>query len=723
MTDIDIINEVQQNFIDSSYDVNANRAFPNVKDGCKVGQRCCLWEMYRKGYSSTRPHVKSAKISGGVAAALHPHGTQAIYETFARMSQPFSNNNPEVDFHGANGNIILGGDAYAADRYTEARLSPLAEQGMFRGIDKDNVPMVWNFSEDELMPQVLPAVFPRLLVNGCQGLGVGVANYWALHNLAETGKLILSYLKTGKLKADSYYPDFPTGGTIVNKDDLPQINETGRGKIVLRANYRIEGKEIIFYEMPYQVYIEPVIEKIKELVEKGGLAGIKQVINKCDKEQINLTVVCKNKDVVERTLAELLAYTPLCTQINVNQNGIISKTPVLLNLRQTIDVYIEHNLECILREYEFDLRKTQEKAEILEGLVIALDNVDEVVGIIKKSESSVAARGKLIEKYGLTEAQAKAIMDMRLSKLAHLEKDEIKKELADKKSYMIECEEIIEDQNKRKEVLMGRLSDLIKKFGLKRRTQVIQEEVKKPEIEVAKDEGAKPKDVVVLLNQDGYLKSVPFDEYKTPASNEYVSCFKASMDSMVLLLSNKGKLYRQKVESISQCGMKDKGLALGSVLALESGERVLGMFKPQGTDIVSVTAKGFVKRTNRDTFVGNTASVSGISAMALGEGDEIVKIMQMTEDIDNFLIVGTQEGRFIKFNIAEVASTGRGGKGVRVIAFKDSSSSSALVSDAILAKAEDEVLLGAEKYVVKDIAECKRASRGKKICDNAVKFA
>ena len=356
INEIDIIDEVQQNFVDSSYDTNTNRAFPDIRDGLKPGQRACLWEMYTKKYTSKKPHVKSAKISGGVAALWWPHGTTAIYETFARMSQPFTNNIPEVDFHGSNGNVILGGDAIAADRYTEARLSPIVECGMLSGIDKRVVPMQANFSEDDEWPRVLPAVFPRLLVNGAQGIGVSLSNVWLPHSFSESAELLLHYIETGELDEDNFYPDFPTGGTIINKNELATINKTGRGKVIIESKFRISGHEIDFYELPYQVFIEPVIDEIKKAIDEEKVTGIADVYNKSDKKRISLVVTCLPGIEPLKVVNQLFAATNLRKQFNANQNGIISKTPVMITLKKYADTYIEHNTGCIKREYEYDLK-------------------------------------------------------------------------------------------------------------------------------------------------------------------------------------------------------------------------------------------------------------------------------------------------------------------------------------------------------------------------------
>jgi DNA gyrase subunit A len=430
--------------------------------------------MYTKKYTSSKPHVKSAKISGGVAALWWPHGTTAIYETFARMSQPFTNNLPEVDFHGANGNVILGGDALAADRYTEARLAPIVEQGMFQSMNKQPVPMIKNFSEDEEWPKVLPAVFPRLLVNGSQGIGVSLAQVWLPHNFTETANLILDYIATGELKEDTYYPDFPTGGLIINQDELPKINKTGKGRVIVEARYKIDGQTINFYEMPYQVFIEPVIDQIKKAIEEEKIEGISEVFNKSDKKRLLLSIECDSGFSPEKVVAQLFNETDLRKQYNANQNGIVSKTPILVNLQYYVDCYIVHNETCIRRESEFDLKKTQERIEILEGLAKALEDIDNVIQIIKQSKTSTIAGEALKAKYSLTDRQVKAILDMRLSKLANMERIAILNELEEKRELALQLQEIIESVEKRKKILADRLTTLRDNFMTPRQSEVCQ---------------------------------------------------------------------------------------------------------------------------------------------------------------------------------------------------------------------------------------------------------
>lgn len=694
---IDAIQEIQQNFIDSSYDVNANRAFPNVRDGLKPGMRACLWEMWTKKYTSNKPHVKSAKIDGGVAALWWPHGTTAIYETFARMSQPFTNNIPEVDFHGANGNIILGGDSLAADRYSEARLAPITEKGMLAGINKNNVPMISNFSEDEEWPQYLPAVFPRLLVNGSQGIGVSLAQTWLPHNFTETAKLILDYIETGELKEDTYYPDFPTGGTIINKDELAVINKTGKGKVVVDAKYRIEGNEIIFYEMPYQVYIEPVIEKIKEVFEKGEIAGLADVINKSDKKNVALVIECQKGFAPEKVVEDLFRTTPLRSQYNANQNAIISKTPVLLTLKEVVDIYIEHNCECIQKEHQYDLNMANARLEILNGLLSALANIDDIISIIRNSDNAADAKETLKNKYDFSENQANAILGMKLLKLTKLDGVELENEKKEKEELVKYCTLVVFYEEKQKDILSERLKDLVKEFGDKRRTQVMQKTIAK----TTKSKGEKEKvveNVVITFNPIGYLQNIPLISYK---KNGY-EAFKMTTEDFIMVFTNQGRFFRIAPKDIKSCGPKDKGTAIGAILPLERDEKVLmvsdSIVNEKRPYILFAMADGKVKKTEKAEYLGTTRNIRGMVATKLFDDSEVVAIQETN---GNDVIISTKNGYRIRIDADEVRLTGKNSGGVKGIAIQE--------GDEVV-----EVLV-VEKDEYPEIIRQKRGGKGKRV--------
>lgn len=624
--------------------------------------------------------------------------TTAIYETFVRMSQPFTNNVPEVDFHGANGNIILGGDSFAADRYTEARLAKITEEGMLCGIEKQNVPMISNFSEDEKWPKVLPAVFPRLLVNGAQGIGVSVANYWTLHNFSETADLILHYIETGELQEDTYYPDFPTGGTIVNKDELTQINKAGKGRVIVEANYRIEGREIIFYEMPYQVYIEPVIEKIKEAIESQAalaLENIVSVTNKSDKKRIALVIECRKGADFQKVVDALFDTTPLRSQYNVNQNGIVSKTPVLLKLQEVVDIYVTHNTECIRKEHEYDFGQLRMRVEILQGLTKALASIEEIIELIRKSKSVIEAKQELISRYNFTEPQAKAILDMKLSRLSNLEGVAIQEELEEKEKQAAYCKEVIESQDKQKEILVQRLSDLAKKYGTPRRTKVEQKIITKT-TKAAKKKEEVIEDCIIAYNPLGYLQRITVTNYR---ANGF-SSFKTTTADLIILFSNLGKFYRILPKDIKPCGIKDKGTAIGAIVKLENGEKIIGVFSTEINEkrpyILFAMANGMIKKTEKVQYLGSTRNLNGMVATKLVD----TEVVSVQETNGNDIVLTTQNKYQIRFSAEEVRASGKASLGVKGIALQD-----------------NDIVVKCDIIGVNDkpqIAKQKRAGKGKK---------
>ena len=667
---IEICQELHQNAIDFAYEANSQRAFADARDGLKPGQRACLWEMYIKGYSSSKPHVKSAKIDGGVAATWWPHGTTAIYETFARMSQSWINNIPEVDWHGANGNQIIGSSP-AADRYTEARLSTAAEEGMLYGLKKNNVPMILNFSEDEEWPEVLPAIFPRLLINGCQGIGYTVANVWLPHCLKEIVDIINNYIQSGEINYENIYPDFPSGGVIINKNDLVNIYKTGKGTVILRGRAEIDNNSIFITELRYPTYVEPLLDEIKELILKEEITGIKDIYNKSDKKRLLVEIECdENPRVV---LNELYKLTSLQKSFSANQYALVSKTPKLLNLKQYLDIYINHNLECIQKEYEFDLKKAQARQEIVEGLVKALEDIDNIIELIKKSDNSINAKNALIEKYQFTENQAKAILDMKLSRLAKLEKVELNEELKGLTSNIESYFQIIQNVNKRKEIFLDRLLTFANKHGSNRKTALTQIEKKPEEKEI---EFVEPEKCAVVLTESGLIKRIPSSSFRTQHRNGKGIKTQDDITSMIIrtntidslmIFSDKGKMYRLLVNDIPVGTNVSKGQSVKSLIEMEVNENpsvIYSIYRDTDAKYVLFTTKnGVVKKTSIDEYI-NTKKKSGISAITLREDDELVSV-NLIKDEDLILI--TEKGMAIKFSSTEIGASSRTTIGVKGI--------------------------------------------------------
>ena len=715
---IDICKELSQNFIDFSYEANSQRAFPDARDGLKPGQRACLWEMFVKGYASNKPHVKSAKISGGVIGSWWPHGDVAIYETFARMSQPWINNIPEVDWHGNNGNIVSGPES-ASQRYTEARLSKPIEEGMFAGIKKNTVPMIQNFSEDDEWPEVLPALFPRLLINGSQGIGVAVAQVWCPYNLGEVVKVVEDYIENGILKSDELYPDFPTGGIIINKSDLPTIHKTGKGKIVLRGKTEIVNNTIKITELPYQTYVEPFIDSIKQLVEKEELTGIKDVYNKTDlKTGLLIEIECDGTPLT--VLNKLYQTTDLQKTYNPNQTALVSKTPKLLTLKEYLDLYITHNVECIRKEFEYDLEKSKAKLEIAEGLLKALEDIDNIIALIKSSESSAKAKEALIAKYEFTEPQAKAIIDMKLGRLAHLEAVEIQKQQEELTAIVDHCNYILSsDMNLRREFVV-RLNSFAQKHTTPRRTQITQITQTKEEKEIAYVE---PEKCVVVMTEAGTIKRIPVTSFRTQKRNGKGVKTQEDITSMVLrtntvdnlmIFSNQGKMYRLLVNDIPVGTNTSKGTAIKALVPMEQGEEPATMYSIyRDTDakyVLFATKNGIVKKTTLEEYT-NTKKKNGIGAITLREGDELASVVLIK---DEPIVLITENGYVLKCDSKEFAATSRMTTGVKGINLGNNDS---LVAAIPVRNVNDSLAIFSEvglakKVLPKELMSQKRGGKG-----------
>ena len=672
---MNICNELHNNFLEFAHEANSERAFPDVRDGLKPGQRACLWEMYNKGYTSNKPHVKSAKISGGTAASWWPHGTTAIYETFARMSQPWINNIPEVDWHGNNGNIVIG-QSVGADRYTEAKLSPIVEEGMLQGLKKKNVPMILNFSEDEEWPAVFPSILPRLLVNGSQGIGVSLANYWAPMNFKEAGQAIIDYLKTGEIKNDYELFDFPSGGIIINKEELPKIHLTGKGRIVLRAKATIENNTIKITELPYQVYVEPLIDEIKTLIETENLDQIKDIYNKTDKNQLLIEIECYRS--APQVLNLLYSKTSLQTIISPNQWALDeNKNPQLYTLGDYFEAYKAHNLECIKKEYEFDLEKAANRKNIVDGLLIALVDIDEVISIIKKSKSANDAVKELQTFYKLNEPQAQAIVDMKLGKLANLERLALEQENKELINNIDEYNTILNSEDKQIDILIQRLSNLIKKYGTPRKTELTQITITKEENEIAHVE---PEKVVVVMTKSGNIKRIPATAFRE--QNRNTKGAKLQKDDIteavirtntidnLLLFTNKGKVYKLLVDNIPVGSNTSTGTNVNNLIEFEDNEEVSVIYslyrESNAKYVLFVTTNGLMKKVPIEDFTGMRKR-TGVQAIKFNEGDSLAAVSLLK---DEEILIITEQSYIIRIN-SNFDYASRAAKGIKGINLGD----------------------------------------------------
>ena len=668
--------ELGHNFINYAAAVNGDRATPDSLTGLKPVARRIMFVMEDEGYSSSKAHKKCAKIVGSVMGRVHPHGDSSIYEAMVRLSQPWVMRYPLLDWHGNNGNIA--GDGAAAHRYTETRLAKISEEGLLQNLKKRVVDFQPNFSEDEEEPVTLPALFPNLLCNPNQGIGVAMACNWLPHNLTEVGNLILNYIDTNELDFTSMAPDFPTGGVIINGKDLKQIYTTGKGKVTLRGKYEVGNKRgnktlLIFTEIPYGVRTEDLLDQIKEVSDKGDLTGVDEVRDESNKKGLRI-VFELSKDANEgQVLKQLFKETDLQKSLSANQVALVEKTPVLLNWKQSIDIYIKHNIDIIRREAEFDLAKAKARFEIVEGLLRALEDIDNIIALIKGSASSAAAKTNLMEKYKFTENQAKAIVDMKLGKLAGLEKMELNEErfaLDSKISYLTT---LVVDEVEQRKVLRARLKDFVAKFGDKRRTEVTHIEIKPEEKEIAE---VIPEDCVVILTQAGSIKRVPSNTFKIQKRNgkgvkneddTLLETISTNTIDTLMFFTNFGKMYRLVVDNVPVGTNASKGVPVSTLVNLENGEKVVAMTslyrKTNAEYVVFITKQGMIKKSSIEEYTKLKKNM-GLAAIKIKEGDAIANVTFLK---DEELVLLTKKGMSIRFTTKDINPIGRVAMGVKSI--------------------------------------------------------
>ena len=672
MQNNDILNELSTNFIEYAVAVNTDRAIPDATSGLKPVHRRILWGAYEKGYTFSKPHVKSAKIVGDVMGTYHPHGDSSIYGALVRLSQPWVMRYPLIDWHGSNGNI--DGDGPAHMRYTEARLSKLAEDGMLFGIKKRNVDFIPNYSEDAEEPVTLPAIFPNLLCNPNTGIGVAMACNFAPHNLKEVAQAIHDYVEGKEPMLPG--PDFPTGGIIINMNDIPAIMNTGHGSVKVRAKYKVEKQNLVFYEIPYGTSTEALIAEIGKVAEEE-LSEITNIRNESNKKGLRIVVECK-KDVNPDVIAnKLFAKTNLQTSFSYNHVALINKTPTEVNLKDCVRIYLNHNIECLIKECDFDLKKAEARLEIVEGLLKALQDIDTIIAFIKKSASSAAAKDGLVSEFGFTEAQAKSIVAMRLGSLAKLEGVELNDEKAKLNETINDLNKILGSETEQLNVILSRLDDLVKKYGDKRRTELAQIEISKEDKEVAE---VIPEDVVVMLSQTGDIKRIPKASFRTQrkggkgvktANDAVMATIKTNTIDALLLFTNKGKMYRIIVDNIPIGTNVSKGSNVSTLINLENDEKVIAITNlARGNEnkyVVFITKNGLFKKTSIEEYT-KTKRSTGIAAINLKDGDSIANIELMN---DEDMIIITKKGYSIHFETKEIAAIGRVTAGVKAIKLAD----------------------------------------------------
>ena len=660
-----LINEMGSNFIEYAVAVNTDRAIPDSKSGLKPVARRILWGSFDGGRTSSKPHVKSARIVGDVMGALHPHGDSSIYGAMIRLSQPWVMRYPLIDIHGSNGSI--NGDGPAAMRYTEARLSKISEDGLLYGIKKRNVPFMPNYDETCEEPITLPAIFPNLLCNPNEGIGVAMACSWAPHNLREVATAIFDYMDGKEPMIPG--PDFPTGGIITNKDDLPNIIKRGRGTVHIRGKYEINRNKIIFTEIPYGTTVEGILDSISAACEKQEITGIDEINDETNKKGIRIVIHCNGDPYT--IVSKLFAKTSLQSSFSYNQVALVDKTPTELGLIDCIKIYISHNLDCLVKEYQYDLNKTVARLEIVNGLLKALEDIDNIIALIKKSANSSAAKDNLINKYNFTENQAKAIVDMKLGRLAGLERIELQNEKAELDKKYEEINSILSDENKQLNIIRERLTNLVKKYGDARKTELIQVSKSKEEKEI---EFVEPEKCVVIMTESGLIKRVPSSSFRTQKRNgkgvktqdDITSAvIRTNTIDSLMIFTDKGKMYRLLVNDIPVGTNTAKGQSVKSLVAMDPNENpqvIYSIYRDTDAKYVLFTTKnGMIKKTALDEYV-KTKKKTGIAAINLKEGDSLASV-SLVKDED--LILLSSGGMGIKFNSMEFSATSRATTGVK----------------------------------------------------------
>lgn len=710
LVNVNLTKEMKTSFIDYAMSVIVSRALPDVRDGLKPVHRRILYGMNELGVTPDKPHKKSARITGDVMGKYHPHGDSSIYEAMVRMAQWWSYRYMLVDGHGNFGS--MDGDGAAAQRYTEARMSKIALE-MLRDINKNTVDFVDNYDANEREPLVLPARFPNLLVNGATGIAVGMATNIPPHNLGETidaVKLVMDNpeVTTKELMEVLPGPDFPTGALVMGKSGIHKAYETGKGSIVLRSRTEIEetktGRErIVVTEFPYMVNKTKVHEHIVRLVQEKRIEGITAVRDESNREGVRFVIEVKRDASANVILNNLFKMTQMQTSFGFNMLAIQNGVPKILSLRQILDAYIEHQKEVVTRRTQFDKEKAEARAHILEGLLIALDHIDEVIRIIRASETDAEAQAELMSKFKLSERQSQAILDMRLRRLTGLERDKIQSEYDELIALIADLADILAKPERVAQIIKEELDEVKRKFGDPRRTELMVGEVLTLEDEDLIEES----DVLITLSNKGYIKRLDQDEFTAQKrggrgvqgtgvkDDDFVrELVSTSTHDHLLFFTNKGRVYRLKGYEIPEYGRTAKGLPVVNLLKLDEGESIqtiINVESERSDDayLFFTTRAGIVKRTSVKEFAN--IRQNGLKALNLKDEDELINVLLTEKDTD--IIIGTKLGYAVRFNQSSVRSMSRIATGVKGVNLREGD---AVVGARVITD-QDEVLIITEK--------------------------
>ena len=710
LVNVNLTKEMKTSFIDYAMSVIVSRALPDVRDGLKPVHRRILYGMNELGVTPDKPHKKSARITGDVMGKYHPHGDSSIYEAMVRMAQWWSYRYMLVDGHGNFGS--MDGDGAAAQRYTEARMSKIALE-MLRDINKNTVDFVDNYDANEREPMVLPARFPNLLVNGATGIAVGMATNIPPHNLGETidaVKLVMDNpeVTTKDLMEVLPGPDFPTGALVMGRSGIHKAYETGKGSIVLRSRTEIEetktGRErIVVTEFPYMVNKTKVHEHIVRLVQEKRIDGITAVRDESNREGVRFVIEVRRDASANVILNNLFKMTQMQTSFGFNMLAILNGVPKILSLRQMLDAYIEHQKEVVTRRTQFDKEKAEARAHILEGLLIALDHIDEVIRIIRASETDQEAQAELMSKFKLSERQSQAILDMRLRRLTGLERDKIQSEYDELIALIADLADILAKPERVAQIIKEELDEVKRKFADKRRTELMVGEVLTLEDEDLIEET----DVLITLSNKGYIKRLDQDAFTAQKrggrgvqgtgvkDDDFVrELVSTSTHDHLLFFTNKGRVYRLKGYEIPEYGRTAKGLPVVNLLKLDEGESIqtiINVESERSDDayLFFTTRAGIVKRTSVKEFAN--IRQNGLKALNLKEDDELINVLLTEKDTD--IIIGTKLGYAVRFNQSTVRSMSRSATGVKGVNLREGDT----VVGARVISDQDEVLIITEK--------------------------
>lgn len=683
-----IEDEMKESYLDYSMSVIVSRALPDVRDGMKPVHRRILFAMNELGMSFDKPYKKSARIVGEVLGKYHPHGDSAVYGTMVRMAQDFNYRYPLISGHGNFGSI--DGDSAAAMRYTEARMAKISNE-LLEDIDKNTIDFRKNFDDSLDEPTVLPAKLPNLLLNGATGIAVGMATNIPPHNLGEIVDGTLALIDNPELTPLDLMeyikgPDFPTGGIIDGDKGIKDAYMTGRGKVRVRGKIETEelknGKiNIIIKEIPYQLNKSTLIEKIADLVKEKKIGGISDLRDESDREGIRVVIELKKGEEPELVLNKLYKYTELQSTFGIIMLALVNNTPKVLNLKQIIEEYIKHRFEVITRRTKFNLEKAEKRAHILQGYRIALNNIDRIIELVRAATDGNQAREQLVEKYGFTDVQARAILDMKLQRLTGLERDKVEAEYQEIEKYISELRDILAHDSKIYEIMKKELEELKEKYSDERKT-IIEKERK----EISPEDLIKDEEVILTFTNKGYVKRMELSKYKAQrrggkgvaSQNTVEDDFVENIESAtnldtLLIFTNQGRVHNLKVYEIPETSKQSRGRLIGNIIKLRDDEKIRAIIKTRDfsneNEVIFVTKEGLVKKTNLSEF--KNINTSGLKAIKLKDNDDIIYV-GLIENIDKEeLLIATKDGYSIRFTCEEIRPTGRDTMGVKGLTLRE----------------------------------------------------